>query len=89
MQARAHQLAAEGKKVAVMTSQVLNDLNDGVVVLRPPRSNEELAHALYSLLRQTDELNCDVVLTTLPVEQGIGVAIADRLRRAAGPRGEI
>jgi hypothetical protein len=27
-----------------------------------------------------------VVVTSVPVEQGLGVAIADRLRRAAGHR---
>jgi L-threonylcarbamoyladenylate synthase len=45
---------------------------------------------LYSLLRRADELGCDVVLTTVPSEHGLGAAIADRLRRAAGPRsGEL
>ncbi|MBW8884524.1 MAG: translation factor Sua5, partial [Planctomycetia bacterium] len=41
---------------------------------------------LYSLLRRADELGCDVIISSLPIEDGIGAAVADRLRRAAGPR---
>jgi L-threonylcarbamoyladenylate synthase len=51
-------------------------------------SEADLAKELYDRLRTADELGCDVVLTTLPVEMGVGTAIADRLRRAAGPRPE-
>ena len=57
-----------------------------VVVLTIPADDEELAHSLYALLRRVDELGCDVALAVLPTEEGLGAAIADRLRRAAGPR---
>ena len=42
--------------------------------------------SLESLLRRADELGCDVVISCLPIEQGIGAAVADRLRRAASRR---
>lgn len=44
------------------------------------------ARRLYSSLRQADDSGAEVVLVALPVESGLGVAVADRLRKAAGPR---
>ncbi|HMC12000.1 MAG TPA: Sua5 family C-terminal domain-containing protein, partial [Pirellulaceae bacterium] len=82
---RANQLAAEGKQVAVLCHE-RPSLSDGIVVLTLPDTHDEMAQSLYSILRRVDELGCDVTLTTLPVETGLGAAIADRLRRAAGPR---
>lgn len=49
-------------------------------------SEADLARSLYQALRDLDRRGCDVILTPLPEEQGLGLAIADRLRRAAGPR---
>ncbi len=45
---------------------------------------EELARTLYESLREVDRLGCDGVLIELPVESGLGAAIIDRLRKAAG-----
>ena len=56
-----------------------------VVVLEPPRDVEEYARVLYARLRAADELGLDVLLVVLPPEtDGLGAAIADRVRRAAG-----
>ena len=44
------------------------------------------AHELYAALRQLDEAGCEVILSTRPDLQGIGIAIVDRLNRAAAPR---
>jgi L-threonylcarbamoyladenylate synthase len=44
---------------------------------------EQLAHRLFAGLRHLDALGCTVILCPLPSQQGIGVAIADRLRKAA------
>ena len=82
---RANQLAAEGKQVAVLCHE-RPSLSDGIVVLTLPDTHDGIAQSLYSILRRVDELGCDVALTTLPIETGLGAAIADRLRRAAGPR---
>jgi L-threonylcarbamoyladenylate synthase len=82
---RARALAGEGRRVAILAS-IENPGHENIIVLVPPEGDEALAHSLYSLLRQVDEAGCDVALTTLPAEAGLGVAIADRLRRAAGPR---
>ena len=32
-----------------------------------------------------DRRGCDVIVAPLPPQEGLGLAIADRLRRAAGP----
>jgi L-threonylcarbamoyladenylate synthase len=37
-------------------------------------------------LRELDQQGCDLIIASLPVEEGLGLAIANRLRRAAGPR---
>lgn len=46
-------------------------------------SEEEAAHGLYAAIHELDE-TCDVILAWPPEETGLGLAIADRLRRAAG-----
>lgn len=43
---------------------------------------EEMAHALYAGLRALDEQGCTVILCPLPPNEGIGVAIRDRLFKA-------
>ena len=47
---------------------------------------EELARDLYAGLRALDADGCTVILCPLPAEEGIGTAIRDRLRKAAGGR---
>jgi len=58
----------------------------GVSVLRAPPSTKDYARMLYALLREFDHHGCELVLASPPSEEGLGAAIADRLRRAAGPR---
>ena len=41
------------------------------------------ARALYARLRHADQLGLDVLVAVPPAEHGLGVAVADRLRRAA------
>jgi len=41
---------------------------------------------LYGSLRQADDAGADVIVVPLPEETGLGLAVADRLRKAAGPR---
>ncbi|WP_324268437.1 Sua5 family C-terminal domain-containing protein [Saccharopolyspora mangrovi] len=55
-----------------------------VVVL--PDSMACYARGLYGFLRELDRRGCDLVVASSPVEEGLGLAIANRLRRAAGPR---
>jgi L-threonylcarbamoyladenylate synthase len=46
----------------------------------------ELAAVLYGTLRDLDAAGVDVVIAALPPAVGLGEAVGDRLRRAAGPR---
>jgi L-threonylcarbamoyladenylate synthase len=83
---RAAELAGQAVRVAVLGAERPDVKHDGVIWLAIPQDQDEFGRQLYRLLRQVDELGCDVVLATLPEEGGFGAAIADRLRRAAGPR---
>ena len=56
------------------------------VTLATPASVEEYANVLYSTLRKADDLGMDVVLAVAPPVDGLGVAVMDRLGRAAAAR---
>jgi L-threonylcarbamoyladenylate synthase len=71
LDARAGELRAAGRRV---------------LILRLPESPEEAARALYASLREADASGVESVITALPAESGLGRAVADRLRKAAGPR---
>jgi L-threonylcarbamoyladenylate synthase len=58
-----------------------------VVQLGAPRDGDEYAHELYRLLRDADARGLDRVVAVLPEPEGLGAAVADRLRRAQGDRG--
>lgn len=58
-----------------------------VVTIVPSADLDTDAHTLYARLREADAHGADVILAVLPEDEGIGAAIADRLRKAAGPRG--
>jgi L-threonylcarbamoyladenylate synthase len=55
-------------------------------VIPLPGSMAAYARGLYGYLRELDRQGCDLIIASLPVEKGLGTAIANRLRRAAGPR---
>ena len=55
----------------------------GHVVLLVPESMAEYGRTIYELLREFDRRGCDVIVASLPPREGLGLAIADRLRRAA------
>jgi L-threonylcarbamoyladenylate synthase len=55
-------------------------------VVAVPGSMAAYARELYRFLRGFDQQGCDLIIASLPARQGLGLAIANRLRRAAGPR---
>jgi len=58
----------------------------GVVRLASPSDDEEFARVLYSALREADAQGLLEVVVVQPIGIGIGVAIRDRLARAANGR---
>lgn len=51
-----------------------------------PDELDGMARHLYAALRDLDSRGVDVVIAALPPAVGLGEAVGDRLRRAAGPR---
>ena len=58
----------------------------GVIRLASPGDDEEFAQILYSALREADAQGLSEVVVVQPIGIGIGVAIRDRLARAATGR---
>ncbi|MBL1110607.1 threonylcarbamoyl-AMP synthase [Streptomyces sp. 5-8] len=55
-------------------------------VVAVPGSMADYARGLYGFLRKLDQRGCDLIIASVPAQEGLGLAIANRLRRAAGPR---
>jgi L-threonylcarbamoyladenylate synthase len=55
-------------------------------VIDPGRDVVAYAQHLYEWLREADDQGLDVVVVVPPPEEGIGVAVNERLRKAAAPR---
>jgi L-threonylcarbamoyladenylate synthase len=58
----------------------------GVIRLASPGADEEFPQILYSALREADAQGLLEVVVVQPIGIGIGVAIRDRLARAANGR---
>lgn len=82
--ARARALLGAGQRVAVLASATPSSLPPDVVVLDAPLDADEYARVLYARLRDVDRRGLEVLLAVPPPDVGVGVAVADRLRRAAG-----
>ncbi|MEU2420725.1 L-threonylcarbamoyladenylate synthase [Streptomyces sp. NPDC007851] len=82
------ELAQElGHQVGVFLPASLSDAPvKAHAVVTVPSSTAAYARGLYGFLRELDQRGCDLIIASLPVEEGLGLAIANRLRRAAGPR---
>jgi L-threonylcarbamoyladenylate synthase len=81
---RATALLAAGERVAVLAPDPIPALPADVVVLDAPANADEYARVLYARLREADRRGVDVLLAVPPPDAGVGVAVGDRLRRAAG-----
>lgn len=59
-------------------------LPPGAVALDAGSDPGEYARVLYARLREADRMGLDVVVAVPPPAHGVGAAVGDRLRRAAG-----
>jgi L-threonylcarbamoyladenylate synthase len=80
------ELIGAGRRIVVLGQPELANLPARAESLPLPDSLADVARSLYETLREVDRRGFDVALVTLPPDEGLGSAIADRLRRAAGPR---
>jgi L-threonylcarbamoyladenylate synthase len=86
---RARDAAAREQRVGVLalaSDLETVELPDVLVPLARPADVDAYAHDLYRALREADDLGLDVVLAIAPPPSGLGVAVADRLSRAAARR---
>jgi L-threonylcarbamoyladenylate synthase len=74
-----------GHRVGVMAhSEALKNHTGGDVARVLPSRVEGIARELFRALRELDEQNVDVILVETVTTEGLGAAVMDRLRRAAG-----
>jgi L-threonylcarbamoyladenylate synthase len=76
-------LEAGARVVAMVPSSI--SVPPGVVRLDVPPDAEGFARVLFARLREADALG-DLILAVPPPESGLGLAVRDRLQRAAAPR---
>jgi L-threonylcarbamoyladenylate synthase len=80
--------AEHGRRVAVLAPvsafAAWGEL--GALAYPLPDDPAGMARLLYAALRDLDAASVDVVVAALPPAAGLGEAVGDRLRRAAGPR---
>jgi L-threonylcarbamoyladenylate synthase len=77
---------AEDSAAAIAVAAVEQDAGARVELIDPGDDLLAYARGLYAWLRAADEHRADVVVAVLPPPQGLGLAIRDRLRKAAAPR---
>lgn len=61
------------------------EVPSGITLLVAGEDPAAYAQVLYARLRQADKLGLDLLVAVAPAEDGLGVAVADRLRRASTP----
>lgn len=76
----------DNKKVGIMaTDETKNQYNDGVIISLGSRNDlESIGKNLFQVLRAFDEINVDIIFSEAFNEEGIGVAIMNRLKKSAG-----
>ena len=83
---RAEQLLrSDGRRVALIAARDVK-VPEGVTRFEVPSDSAAFARELYGLLREIDGAGFEVIVAVLPPEQGLGLAVRDRLRRASAPR---
>ncbi len=77
-----------GASVAVLCAQ-RPALPASIKYFALPVDPAAAARTLYATLREIDEAGFDVIVAVLPLETGLGLAVRDRLTRAAAPRPSV
>lgn len=82
-----HEYSRQGLKVAVMAWEESRQDYPGVRFLALGRQGDynTAATRIYHLLRQADKEDCDIILVHGLPQENLGLAIMNRLQKAAGP----
>lgn len=74
------------KRVAILTTEEnkTNFNNEIIISLGKENNLDEIAKNLFETLRACDDLNVDLIICEAFEEKGVGVAIMNRLNKAAG-----
>ncbi len=83
---RAMAFSTAGEHVAVLAPGPLSDVPPGCTELGPAGSPDDYAARLYAAFRRADAEEVQVIIAVPPPAEGIGVAVRDRLARAAAGR---
>lgn len=87
MRSQAEALLADGKRVGALAVdedvEELGSLGIQLALLGPATNLEQVAHRLYSAIRELDAAGVEFILARAYGTRGLGLAILDRLRRAA------
>lgn len=75
---------ASGQRVGLLASRRPVAMTESVTWLALTGDVREQARQLYHRLRQADQLGLQVLVAVMPPDVGLGHALRDRLRRAAG-----
>jgi L-threonylcarbamoyladenylate synthase len=77
---------AEGRKIGILTNdESQSRYKDGVVKSLGSRNNmAKIAKNLFRLLREFDKEKVDIIIAEGIASKGLGLAVMNRLRRAAG-----
>jgi L-threonylcarbamoyladenylate synthase len=88
VQAKADEAASQGRRVAVLSCAENAALYRADAVFDCGSHDEPVhaAHSLYAYLRECDERGFDFIVAEGYPEYGIGAAVMNRLRKAAGGR---
>ncbi len=75
----------EKKKVGIMaTDETMNSYSKAEILSLGSRNNlESVAHNLFETLRELDDRNVDIILSEAFEEKEIGIAVMNRLKKAA------
>ena len=77
--------AARGTKFAIIAREITPELRDAACFALNA-SEDALAHELYAALREADRRGAKVIFVETPSDRGVGLALLDRLRKAAAGR---
>ncbi|MFZ5894545.1 MAG: L-threonylcarbamoyladenylate synthase [Myxococcota bacterium] len=82
---RVEGLHARGARLGVLIPTNVASPNVAAAI-RLPADAASFAHSLYASLRELDAAGSDVIVVVPPTGAGLGLAVLDRLTRAAAPR---